>query len=183
MAGKRRRRRASNQKESIVTPELVREIISFVLLAAGAVVAGVLVAFAFGKRVEMAGDSMSPTIANGERVLINRLSYQMSAPKRDDIIVFYGSGTRMRTYVKRVVAVGGDTVQITDGILYVNGEAMDDERFDRMEEAGIAEGAITLGTGEYFVLGDNRNNSEDSRSAGIGVVRSDMIAGKVWYTY
>lgn len=162
---------------------MIREAVTFLLIGAFSMMAAVLLVIALGKRMEMAGDSMSPTIENGDHVLINRLVYQMSTPKRDDIIVFYGSGNRMRTYIKRVVAVSGDTVRIADGILYVNGEPEENTSFDRMEDAGIASREITLGSGEYFVLGDNRNASEDSRSANIGVVHRDTITGKVWYTY
>ena len=183
MARRRPRRRSAQQKEKRVTAHLVREIATWVILGLGAVLLAVLLVMGFGLRMEMTGDSMEPTITSGQHVLVNRLSYQMSTPARGDIIAFHAAGNRERTYIKRVVAVGGDTVRIADGMLYVNGQAQDDSRFDRMRDGGIASEEITLATGEYFVLGDNRNNSEDSRSANIGIVRRDTIAGKVWYTY
>ncbi|MBR5970179.1 MAG: signal peptidase I [Lachnospiraceae bacterium] len=177
---RRRRRSASFQAERKLTPQLIKEIATWILLTVAAVLAAVTVAMAFFKTVEMSGDSMEPAIVSGQRVFVNRLVYQMSQPERDDVIVFYGGAGRTRTYVKRVVAVGGDTVLITDGVLYVNGEAQDDKVFDRMRDAGIAAQEITLGSGEYFVLGDNRNNSEDSRSANIGLVRREQVLGRVW---
>ena len=182
MTSRRRRRRRSTsfQAERKLTPQLLKEIATWLILTVAAVLVAVMIAMAFFKTVEMSGDSMEPEIVSGQRVWVNRLVYQMSQPARDDIIVFYGGAGRTRTYVKRVVAVGGDRVQISDGILYVNGEAQDDKEFDRMRDAGIAAQEITLASGEYFVLGDNRNNSEDSRSANIGVVSREQVLGRVW---
>ena len=137
--------------------------------------------FAFGLREDMNGDSMYPTIANGQYVMVDRLRFQFSRPAEGDIIVFRGGGNRMRTYIRRVVAVSGDTVQVKAGVLYVNDEPRDLPEFDKMENAGIADSLITLGTGEYFVLGDNRNNSEDSRSENISLVRLDTIIGRAWH--
>ncbi|MBR0091270.1 MAG: signal peptidase I [Lachnospiraceae bacterium] len=177
---RRRRRKRSTQSEKKLTPQLIREIATWLILTVAAVLFGVMIALVFFRTVEMAGDSMEPTIMSGQRVWINRLVYQMSVPARDDVIVFYGGATRSRTYVKRIVAVGGDTVRIADGVLYVNGEAQDDAAYDRMRDAGIAAKELTLENGEFFVLGDNRNNSEDSRSANIGLVTRDLILGRVW---
>ena len=179
---RRRRRKRSTQSEKKLTPQLIREIATWLILTVAAVLFGVMIAIAFFRTVEMAGDSMEPTILSGQRVWINRLAYQMSVPARDDVIVFYGGASRSRTYVKRIVAVGGDTVQIANGVLYVNGEAQDDAAYDRMRDAGIAAKELTLESGEFFVLGDNRNNSEDSRSANIGPVTRDLILGRVWRT-
>lgn len=177
---RRRRRSSAFQAERKLTPQLVKEIATWLILTVAAVLVAVLIALAFFRTVEMSGDSMEPEIYSGQRVWVNRLAYQMSQPARDDVIVFYGGAGRTRTYVKRVVAVGGDTVRIADGILYVNGEAQDDSEYDRMRDAGIAAQEITLQSGEFFVLGDNRNNSEDSRSANIGLVTRDRVMGRVW---
>jgi signal peptidase I len=104
-------------------------------------------------------------------------------PKSGDVIVFLPNGNeKSHYYVKRVVAVPGDTVLIEGGILYVNGEKYEEEiDVDRMDDAGVASEEITLGADEYFVLGDNRNNSEDSRFANIGNIRKDYIIGKAWF--
>ena len=177
---RRRRRSSAFQAERKLTPQLVKELATWLILTVAAVLVAVLIALAFFRTVEMSGDSMEPEIYSGQRVWVNRLVYQMSQPARDDVIVFYGGAGRTRTYVKRVVAVGGDTVRITDGVLYVNGEAQDDTAYDRMRDAGIAAQEITLQSGEFFVLGDNRNNSEDSRSANIGLVTRDQVMGRVW---
>jgi signal peptidase I len=129
---------------------------------------------------------MESSLSNGQSVLVDRIVYKLFSPSKGDVIVFLPNGNeKSHYYIKRVVAVSGETVQIKDGILYVNDEAVSDDAhdYDKMEEAGIAENEITLGNGEFFVLGDNRNSSEDSRSANIGVVKLSTIAGKAWFSY
>ena len=127
---------------------------------------------------------MEPTLSNGQGVLVDRLAYKILSPKRNDLIVFLPNGnTNSHFYVKRVVAVAGETVQIKDGDLYINGNLHeeDNEIYDKMEDGGIAAEPIKLKGGEYFVLGDNRNSSDDSRSADIGIVKTNMIIGKAWF--
>ncbi len=173
-----------HQKKKIITPKLIREILSWVIVT----ILGIVIAFAlvlsFGMQVMVIGDSMEPSLANGQKVLVDRALAAIISPKRGDIIVFLPNGnTNSHYYVKRVIGVPGDTVQITDGILYINGTAADEdpETFDKMEDAGIAANPVALKSGEYFVLGDNRNSSEDSRSANIGIVSTNMCVGKVWF--
>ena len=180
--GNRRKKRRKKYEESsrIFTKRTLREASGWLVLTAGAVVAALALVFAFGLKEDMNGDSMYPTIANGQYVMVDRLRFMFSRPGDGDIIVFRGGGNRMRTYIRRVVAVPGDTVQVKQGVLYVNDEPKDDPDFDKMENAGIAANLITLDTGEYFVLGDNRNNSEDSRSENISLVRLDTIIGRAW---
>ncbi len=141
----------------------------------------VLVYFA-GVRTNVIGDSMEPALMNGQEVLINRLAYKLANPKAGDVIVFLPNGNQnVHYYVKRVVACPGDRVQITDGILYINGEAVEDDVYDLIADAGIAENEIVLGNDEYFVMGDNCNSSEDSRSGNIGPVSKDHIIGEAWF--
>ena len=97
-------------------------------------------------------------------------------------MVFLPNGnSNTHYYVKRVIALPGDTVQIKNGSLYVNGLLYKYVEYDKIEDAGITENPITLGNNEYFTLGDNINNSEDSRSGNIGAVKKDNIIGKVWF--
>ena len=85
-------------------------------------------------------------------------------------------------YLKRVVGLPGETIQIIGGYVYIGGELLEeDESFDKIADPGMAENEVVLGSDEYFVLGDNRNNSEDSRSGNIGAVKKETIAGKVWF--
>ena len=175
-----------NQKKKRITPKLIREIFSWLSITLAAVAVACALVFFFGMQVMVIGDSMEPLLSNGQKVLVDRALSKIISPKTGDIVVFLpNSNTNSHYYVKRIVAKAGDTVQITDGVLYINGEPSkeDDDYFDKMEDAGIASNPIKLKSGEYFVLGDNRNSSEDSRSANIGIVNESMIVGKAWFKF
>ena len=104
-------------------------------------------------------------------------------PKAGDVVIFLPNGNeKSHFYIRRIVGGPGDTIQIKNGTLYVNGKAyIEKTEVAAMEEAGIAETEIELGEDEYFVLGDNRNNSEDSRYANIGNIKKEYIIGKAWF--
>lgn len=144
-------------------------------------------AFAFvyllGIRTSVIGVSMEPTLYNGQEVLIDRFSYFFKAPKQSDVIVFKPNGNNnSHYYVKRIIGVPGDRLEIRDGQIYINGLLyVESTVYDKIEDGGIAENGIVLGEDEYFVLGDNRNNSDDSRSSNVGVVMKDYIFGKAWF--
>ena len=173
------------QKKRVITPKLIREIFSWITVTIIAIVLAFVFVTAFGFQVTIIGDSMEPNEYNGQTVLVNRLVYKILGPSKGDVIVFLPNGNaNSHYYVKRVVATPGDKVKIIDGVLYINGAvSQDEEDYDLMEDAGIAANEIKLASGEYFVLGDNRNSSEDSRSANIGIVKNNMIIGKVWYKF
>ncbi len=140
--------------------------------------------YCLGMRTTVVGASMESTLSDGDYVFVNRVIYAFSEPKAGDVIVFLPNGNeKSHYYVKRIVAVSGDTVQIIDGVLYVNGKMYDDGETESIETAGLAEEPITIGENEYFVLGDDRNNSEDSRYATIGNVSDAYIVGKVWFYF
>ena len=173
-----------HQKKKILTPKLVREIFSWLLITLFAIAIAFGLFYSFGMKVSVIGESMEPLCYNSQDVLIDRLFCRIVSPKKGDVIAFLPNGNvNSHYYVKRIVATSGDTLQIIDGELYINGEISgeDKEYFDKMEDAGIAENPIKLESGQFFVLGDNRNSSEDSRSANIGIVTSNMIVGKAWY--
>ncbi len=136
-----------------------------------------------GMRTSVVGQSMSETLKGGDEILVNRFLYLLTDPKPNDIVVFLPNGNeKSHYYVKRVVGVPGDTVQIKNGSVYVNGAEFHEEvDVSPIEDAGLAAEEITLGQDEFFVLGDNRNNSEDSRYANIGCIRKEYIVGKAWY--
>ena len=172
------------QKKKKISPKVIREIFSWISMTVVIVAFAFLVVFVFGMQVKVIGDSMEPSAVNGQTVLVNRLIYKILGPSTGDIIVFLPNGnSNSHYYVKRVVAQPGDKVQIIDGLLYINGEVQtkDQENYDNMDDAGIASSEIKLKSGEYFVLGDNRNSSEDSRSANIGVVTQNIMVGKAWF--
>lgn len=165
-----------------VNMSIVTEIVTIIAgMIAAVFLAFVLVYFA-GIRTSVIGVSMEPELFNGQEVLINRFAYKLSTPKEGDVIVFLPNGNQnAHYYVKRVVACPGDTVQIREGVLYVNNEAVGEDTYDLIADAGIAENEIKLATEEYFVLGDNCNSSEDSRSGNIGPVKKEHIEGKAWF--
>lgn len=137
--------------------------------------------YCFGMKTTVIGNSMSETLEDGDKILVNRFVYALKSPKAEDVIVFYPNGNeKAHYYVKRVVGVPGDTVQIKDGSLYVNGEIYEDI-VEEIEYAGLAEEKITVGEDEYFVLGDATNSSEDSRYANIGMIKKEYIEGKAWF--
>lgn len=132
----------------------------------------------FGTQVTMNGQSMQPLINSGDVVLMNRMIYEFGRPNRLDVVVFEREGKK--TNVKRVIGVPGDVVQIMDSRIYVNGEPLVAEGLETVALAGLAENPVELGEKEYFLLGDNRDSSEDSRFANVGNVKEEQILGKVW---
>ncbi len=159
----------------------VREIFSWLFGIFTAVFIAVVLNVFLGVTTNVVGVSMEPTLYNGQQIFINSFLYLISSPKAGDVIVFLPNGNEnTHYYVKRVVAAPGDSVLIQDGILYVNGQASPWVE-EKLAEAGIAAEEFTVENGEYFCIGDNPGNSEDSRSANIGPVREEDILGKVWF--
>ncbi|MCL2255068.1 MAG: signal peptidase I [Lachnospiraceae bacterium] len=171
------------QKKKRIKKAHIKELLIFIFSVSVTVFLAFVLNYTFGIRTSVIGVSMEPILYNGQEVLIDRLVYQLTAPKKGDVIVFLPNGNpNSHFYLKRVVAVPGEAVQIVGGYLYVNDILYDeDDSFDKMEDAGIAGNKIILRSDEFFVLGDNRNNSEDSRSGNIGVVSRDVITGKAWF--
>lgn len=143
------------------------------------------------QRTVVSGDSMQDTLQNEQSLLIDKISYRFTDPERYDIIVFYPKGREVdEFYVKRIYGLPGETVQIKGDDIYINGEKIDDPYAkDSMLDAGIAEEPLTLAEDEYFVLGDHRSISIDSRipaddhtvtdDGGPGPVKFENIAGRV----
>jgi len=140
----------------------------------------IIIVAAFGQRVNVIGDSMSPVLKNGNVVMINHFIYNIKDPSRGDIAAFQKDGDE-RYFVKRIVGLPGETVQIKDGLVYINGEALKEDKMGEVSLAGRAAEPVRLGEKEYFLLGDNRSSSEDSRFPNIGNVKREQILGKVWF--
>ncbi len=170
------------EKEKKINKSTIHEILSTLFYCGVAVFLAFVLVFSVGMRISMVGVSMEPALYNGQEVLINRFIYKITSPKRGDVIAFLPNGNQnSHYYLKRIVGLPGESIQIIDGYVYINGERVPEDEYDKMADYGIAGNEIQLGSDEYFVLGDNRNMSEDSRSGNIGAVKKDTIAGKVWF--
>lgn len=135
-----------------------------------------------GQRTRVSGHSMETTLSDGDNLIVDKLTYHFKDPKRYDIIVFPFKYEENTYYIKRIIGLPGETVQVVNGYTYVNGELLESDIYgaEVMEDPGIAENPITLGEDEYFVLGDNRNHSSDSRDPSVGVLTRDDLIGKAW---
>lgn len=164
-----------------ISSALVREVFSWVFGILAAVFIAAVLVFFFGMTTNVVGVSMEPTLYNGQQIFVDRFLYVLSSPKKGDVVVFLPNGNEnAHYYVKRVVATPGDHLLIKDGILFVNG--IESEWVtEYISDAGIAVNEFTLEKGEYFCIGDNPGNSEDSRSANIGPVKDIDIIGKAWF--
>ncbi len=170
------------EKEKKINKSTIHEILSTLFYCGVAVFLAFVLVFSVGMKISMVGVSMEPALYNGQEVLVNRFIYKITSPKRGDVIAFLPNGNQnSHYYLKRIVGLPGESVQIIDGYVYINGERLPEDEYDKMADYGIAENEIQLGSDEYFVLGDNRNMSEDSRSGNIGAVKKDTIAGKAWF--
>ncbi len=171
------------KKERKINLSVFQEMVIWIVEIAITIAIAIVFTYFFGVRSTVVGPSMSPQLEDGDEVLIYRFFYKFISPKAGDVIAFLPNGnTNTHYYLKRVIGVPGDTVQIRGGSIYVNGEELIEEiETSRIEDAGIAENEITLSEDEYFVLGDNRGNSEDSRFANIGNIRESYIIGKAWF--
>ena len=138
--------------------------------------------YIFCSSVTVLESSMDPTLQAGNRVMINRVSYTVGKIKRVDLIAYTNSdSTDASVHVKRVIGLPGEKIQIRDGLILIDGQTYIEERaFPSMNSGGLAENGVTLGNEEYFVLGDNRNNSEDSRFTDVGNIPARAVMGKVW---
>lgn len=162
--------------------KFLRELLIFLTeLLIVVLTAYLLIEFAVEKTT-MLGVSMETTLSDGDKIIVNKLAYLRTGPERYDVIVFKQSGKEHSYYnVKRVIGIPGDTIEISNGRVYLNGEAAKEViPVEPMRLSGLAETEIKLEENEYFVLGDNRNSSEDSRFANIGLVVRDDIIGKAW---
>lgn len=136
-------------------------------------------------RTEVVGPSMETTLYNEDNLIVQKWTYHFGDPERFDIVVFPFKHGERTYYIKRVIGLPGETVQIdSDGIIYIDGEVLE-ENYGKevIANPGLAAEPIHLGSNEYFVLGDNRNDSADSRDPSVGNVYRDDIIGKAWLRF
>lgn len=178
---KRSRGLSFYKRRKKISSVMIREVFSWIFGILAAIFVAAVLDFFFGMTTNVVGVSMEPTLYNGQQIFIDRFFYVLSSPKRGDVVVFLPNGNEnSHYYVKRVVAVPGDRLVIQDGTLFVNG--IESEWVSAyISDPGIAGNEFTLENGEYFCVGDNPGNSEDSRSANIGPVEDTDIIGKAWF--
>ncbi len=135
-----------------------------------------------GQRTVVSGESMENTLYDGDNLIVDKLSYRFKDPERYDIIVFPYKYEDNTFYIKRIIGMPGETIQIIDGYVYIDGELLESDIYGKevMWYGNIAETPISLGADEYFVLGDNRNHSSDSRDPSVGVLSREDLIGKAW---
>ena len=134
------------------------------------------------QRTYVDGNSMYDTLSDGDSVFVDKISYRFKEPERFDVVIFQYLYAEDTYYIKRVIGLPGETIQIINGQVYINGELLEGDvyGYEIMNESGLAEIPITLGDDEFFVLGDNRNGSTDSRRSSVGKVHRDQIIGKAF---
>lgn len=167
----------NNVKQKSIWKELMEWVWLFVIVAA---ISFFIVTFV-GIRTKVDGQSMMPTLENGDNLLVDKLTYRFRDPERYEIVVFPYKYEENVYYIKRIIGLPGETIQILDGYVYIDGEKLEkDYGAEVMEDAGIAAEPIELGEDEYFVLGDNRNHSSDSRVPNVGVLKRENLVGRAW---
>ena len=159
----------------------IKEILGLVLYCVIVIAIMFFVIKYVGQRTVVIGDSMENTLQDGDNQITDKLTYRFMEPKRFDIVVFPFKDNKNQLLIKRIIGLPGETVQIMNGKVYINGYELNENYGNAIiESAGLAENPIVLGEDEYFVLGDNRNNSQDSRFESVGNIhRSDLI-GRAW---
>ena len=159
----------------------LREAIGWIVYILIVVCATYLIVTYVGQRTKVSGDSMQATLQDGDNLIVDKISYRFRDPKRFEIIVFPYRYAEDTYYIKRIIGLPGETVQIIDGYVYIDGEKLDEHYgLEVMNNAGNAASPITLGEDEYFVLGDNRNRSADSRESNVGVLHRKELIGRAW---
>ena len=159
-----------------------KTILDTVLWIAAVVLLSWLMVTFVAQRTDVNGTSMYPTLEDGDQLIADKISYRFRDPERFDIIIFPYQYAPNTYFIKRIIGLPGETVRIDEqGNIYINGEILqEDYGYETIEYAGLAAQEIQLGEDEYFVLGDNRNVSEDSRYPDVGNIKREDIVGRAF---
>lgn len=183
-AKERARKEREERLQSLSSGEKkIRELLGWAAYIVVLVCAVHLVTTYVGQRTVVAGDSMLNTLHDEDNLIIDKVSYRFRNPKRYEIIVFPYRYAEDTFYIKRIIGLPGETVQIRDGYVDINGEKLEESygrEVIRADRYGQAAEPIILGEDEYFVLGDNRNESADSRETSVGVLKRENLIGRAW---
>lgn len=173
------------EKASEENKSMGREILDLVIYVAVVALIVYLILHFVGQRTVVNGDSMDNTLKDGQSLIMDKISYRFHDPERFDIVIFPGPEENGENpyFIKRVIGLPGESVQILDGKVYIDGEQLQEDVYgitDTIDYPGIAEEPLTLGDDEYFCMGDNRPVSFDSRYKEVGPVTRGEFIGKVW---
>jgi len=158
-----------------------KELVSMLIYVGVVLLLTFLVVRYVGQRTQVSGSSMYPTLHDNDNLIVDKLTYRFTDPERYDIIVFPYQYKEETYYIKRIIGLPGETVQIKDGVIYINGKILEEEYGrEAMQRSGLAAEEIQLGEDEYFVLGDNRNASSDSREPSVGNIKRENIIGRAF---
>lgn len=161
---------------------VLKTMLSIAVCIFSALVLSLLVTKYVAHHTSVEGSSMEPSLSDGDQIIVENVSYYLHSPERFDVVVF--PTKEGVSYIKRVIGLPGEAVWIYDGQIYINGELLIEEYGNEsLEDPGVAAAEVQLGEDEYFVLGDNRNASIDSRQIGVGTVHREDIKGKAWFRF
>ena len=161
--------------------EIIKELAGWLLYIVLIIAFTWFVVTFVGQRTEVSGSSMETTLSDKDQLIVDKMTYRFRDPKRYDIVVFPYQYHDNTYYIKRIIGLPGETVQILSGMVYIDGMRLDEHYGNEMmENPGIAEEPLTLDENEYFVLGDNRNNSSDSRASDVGLIHRKDLIGRAW---
>ena len=177
--------RESNNRETEENTEkktsIKREIMEWIIVIEIAVILAVVLNMFLIVNAVIPSASMETTIMTGDRIFGNRLAYVKNDPKRGDIVIFKFPDDEKQLFIKRLIGMPGDTLEMKDGVIYINGEALEEPYLAAITYGDY--GPVTVPEGAYFVMGDNRNNSADSRYLKQPFVYRDKILGKAVFCY
>ncbi|MBQ2287335.1 MAG: signal peptidase I [Lachnospiraceae bacterium] len=169
------------EKPEKIESNKIKDVLGLVLYCVVVIAIMFLVIKYVGQRTVVIGDSMETTLQDGDNLITDKLTYHFVEPKRFDIVVFPFKENKNQLLIKRIIGMPGETVQIIEGKVYINGYELNENYGNAIiESAGLASEPITLGEDEYFVLGDNRNNSQDSRFESVGNIKRSDLIGRAW---
>lgn len=173
--------RRDRRKKSM---KVLKEIFGWIIYILTVICVTYLIVTYVGQRTKVSGPSMEATLQNGDNLIVDKISYRFREPERFEIIVFPYQYAEDTFYIKRIIGMPGETLQIIDGYVYIDGELLEEDVYGKevieQTKMGIADEPVVLGEDEYFVMGDNRNHSSDSRDPSVGVLKRDQLVGRAW---
>lgn len=162
-----------------------RETIEYIVYLACVVIGCLLFIRFVAVRSVVDGHSMNDTLHDKDNLVVEKLTYYVRKPARYDVVVFRLKNDKRTHFIKRIIGLPGETVQVKEGHVYIDGEMLADDVYgnDLIEFGYMADQPITLGENEYFCMGDNRNHSKDSRSVDVGPVKKEQFVGRAWLRF